>query len=170
MSTTYELANYDRLLRFRGTLIGHATSRRGQDADQIRWTEVDIYRTDGGQYVLHKIGKSRVFHAGPNMCSTTGGRLTTSKQVLLWKPDKLMDIAPCPICKPGAVGDNVNVVVERDRGITFTSTTARGIVESAYSQDQDGVTYLTKVAERALAEASAEDEEIREAFRVDIIA
>lgn len=169
-SQTYELANYDRVLRFTGERIAHATNRRGADEDQIRWTEVDIYRTAGGHYVLHKVGKSRVYHAGPRMCSGTMGKKTTSKQVSLWAPERVVDLAPCPVCKPGSYADHHIVVVEQDRGVTFTSKSAAGVVESAHNQDSDGVTYLTKVAERALAEASEVDDQIRDAYRVETIA
>ena len=169
----YELINYDRVLRFTGERIAHATSRRNISAerDQLRWTDVDIYRTKGNQYVLHKVGKSRVYHGGPNMCSGSGGRTTTSRVIFgQWEPDKVLDLAPCPVCKPPILEDMDKVNVERDRGVTFTSATGRGVVESAYSQDEDDVTYLTKVSERALRAASEVDDEIREAFLIETIA
>lgn len=170
MSQQYELANYDRVLRFVGERIAHATNRRGSDEDQIRWTEVDVYRTNGGHYVLHKIGKSRVYHAGPKMCAGTTGKKTTGRQIGYWDPERIVDLAPCPVCRPGSFADHQVVVVEQDRGVTFTSKTAAGVVESAHNQDSDGVTYLTRVAERALAEASEVDEQIRDAYRVETIA
>lgn len=168
-STQHELANYDRVLRFKGERIGHATSRRGQDRDQIRWTEVDIYRTEGGHYVVHKLGKSRVYHAGIMACSGTGAKQTTSKQLRL-NPEATADLAPCPVCKPDDWGFYQVVHVEQDRGVTATSASARGAVESCHSQDQDQVTYLTRVASRALEQAAEADPAIFEAFKVETVA
>lgn len=168
---TYELSNYDRILRFSGERIGHATSRAGRDIDQLRWTEVDIYLSTSGHYVLHKIGKSRVYHAGPQMCSGNGGKLTTANAVrTTWDEAKVKDLEWCPVCKPDDIATfNGPVKVEVDRGIAVTSTTAAGIVESAYAADSDGVMYLTKTAERALREAATVDDNIRDAFMVETI-
>lgn len=41
--------------RFTGELIGKATSHRpGKD----RWSEIEIYKTVGGDYVVHGVGRS----------------------------------------------------------------------------------------------------------------
>lgn len=167
----YELNNFDRVLRFNGERIAHSSSRKGSDRDIIRWTEVDIYRTAGGSYVIHKIGKSRVYHAGPYMCSGTTGKLVQTNTLLTRRREefRVTDLAPCPVCQPGPIQAHVSVTIEQDRGNTATSTTARGIVESAYNQDPEGVTYLTKTAKRALEEASSRDGAIRDAYLVETI-
>ena len=43
-------------VRFRGRLIGRATSRRG--AAQTQWTEILLHRTEGGRFVAQVIGHS----------------------------------------------------------------------------------------------------------------
>lgn len=53
----YELRDADgSLTTFDGVLLGHASSKNRPD--QPRWTELAIYRTLGGNYVVHKVGKS----------------------------------------------------------------------------------------------------------------
>lgn len=174
MSQQHELSNYDRLVRFRGERIAHATSRTGQDSSRIRWTEVDIYRTQGGSYLVHKVGKSRVFHGGSSPCSKTGGKRTTARQVHYnLSGEEVMDLTPCPVCKPGellSLPPHTAIYVEQDRATVHTSSTAAGAVESARSVDSDGVVYIPRVAERALREASQSDPALREAFMVEEVA
>lgn len=166
----YELANYDRVLKFTGERIAHASNRLGRDEKQIRWSEVAIYRTRGNQYVLHKVGKSRVYHAGPNRCGGTSGVNTSVNTIKRWPVEKRMDLAPCPVCQPDVLTAYTSVLVEQDRGVTFVSKTADGVIESAKNEDADGVVYITKVAERALAQAAEVDDDIYDAYSVETIA
>lgn len=170
-SQTYELANFDRILRFKGTLLASATSRRNQNDDALRWSEIVIYKTEGGSYVVHKIGKSRVYHGGPQECGANGGKPTTSRVVTTsWPADRVVDLISCPVCKPGPLNDIHHIKVEQDRGSTSVSSTPRGVVESCHNQDDDGVAYLPKLAERVLRDASNTDPLIRDAFQVETIA
>lgn len=45
-------------LAFKGYFLGSASSRRGQD--RPRWTEIDIYVTEGGSFVVHVMGHSEI--------------------------------------------------------------------------------------------------------------
>lgn len=51
----YQVHDRDRVLAFRGVLLGEATSQRpGRD----RWFEVRIFRTEAGTYVIEGVGRS----------------------------------------------------------------------------------------------------------------
>lgn len=69
--TTYEVHDRERLVRFTGELLGEATSRWANHADHLesfaprftrcgacRWTEVRVYRTEAGSYVIETVGRS----------------------------------------------------------------------------------------------------------------
>jgi hypothetical protein len=49
----------NRLLTFDGKLLASVSSR---DSDRDRWTEMRIYQTTGGSYILEKIGRSIRLH------------------------------------------------------------------------------------------------------------
>jgi hypothetical protein len=48
-----------RRVKFTGVLLARASS---ESHNRRRWTELALYRTDGGTYILEKIGASRVMH------------------------------------------------------------------------------------------------------------
>jgi hypothetical protein len=52
---TYEVFDQDRCLRFTGVLLGEASSQR---PGKPRWTEVQIFKTQADQYVVHRVGRS----------------------------------------------------------------------------------------------------------------
>jgi|ERR1035438_6032278 hypothetical protein len=53
----YTVVDRSRSIIFTGTLLGHASSA-GENKN--RWTEITIYLTDGGQYIVAGIGQSTV--------------------------------------------------------------------------------------------------------------
>lgn len=70
---TYELSDRERTVRFTGVLLGEATSRWERHTDHelpyaprfercgaCRWTEVRVYRTEAGSYVIETVGRSLV--------------------------------------------------------------------------------------------------------------
>jgi hypothetical protein len=144
-------------LEFDGDQIAVATTEENERT--LRWTEVHIFRTSSGKYVVQKIGKTRVYHRGSaeGPCAKYG------------KPGKYqnvdLDAIGCPVCNPD-LDDDDNVRIETDRYTAHVSDTAKGAVESIHSQDNDGVTYLTRVAREALHVAARKDEDIHDAFFV----
>lgn len=75
------VANGDQRIRFEGKQLSRASSEFGYRGEhKSRWTEITIYRTNDGKYVVSKIGKSRVVHLSydcpPARCcwSTTSSR------------------------------------------------------------------------------------------------
>ena len=113
----YRVRDEEHSFEFRGRCLAKTSSA---SEGKLRWTEVELYRTSSGRYVVATLGRS----ADPT--DATFWRATVSE-------------------------------------------TARGAVELLYQQDRDGVRYLTWTARQALEEASALDEELREAYQVQVI-
>lgn len=53
----YSLQDGDRQVEFTGELIGSANSDK---VGKQRWSEICIYRTTAGNYVVHGVGRSRI--------------------------------------------------------------------------------------------------------------
>ena len=53
MSRIYQCGD----IEFKGALLGSSTTG---DSDKTRWTDVHVYRTDGGRFIGHVIGRSIV--------------------------------------------------------------------------------------------------------------
>lgn len=56
---THQVRDGSRLIMFEGELLGFSSSER---EGVSRWTEMSVYLTDGGSYVLEKVGRSLVCH------------------------------------------------------------------------------------------------------------
>jgi hypothetical protein len=140
------------VIEFTGKQIGSGFSHGGEDA--LRWTEVRLFRTQAGKYVLQKVGRSVVIHVAGEDCSS-------GKE---WDGEATLNgYRPCPICRP--IDDEPDqLMIEQDRHTVHVSDTAEGIVECAYSQDSEGVTYMTRVAHQCLLRACRMDPAIKRAF------
>lgn len=88
--TKFQVKNQLEVIEFEGDLIAEATTERPNDP---RWTEINIYRTTGGSYVIHRVGRSVVYHLHGSECNygiaTAGAKLPR-------------DAEPCPTCKPAS--------------------------------------------------------------------
>jgi len=148
-------------VEFTGKQIGSGSSHGGKGT--LRWTEVRLFRTQAGKYVLQKVGRSVVAHAEDQPCTSGDPYFEDDGPEV-----NLSGYLPCPLCRPDFAQDAL--VLENDRYSVHVSDTAEGIVESAYSQDSDGVTYMTRVARQCLQRAGLMDDAIKRAFmtqRVD---
>lgn len=123
-----------------------------------RWSELHIYRTSGGQYILVKKGCSDVYHASRE-CGR-GGRFYTENPVDDFDFDSTQ---PCSKCRPDPKPDG-KVFMENDLVTVVVSRSAAGIVDSAHLTDRDDVVFLTKIGMRVLEKAAKKDEAIREAY------
>lgn len=153
----YELKNGEQTVKFTGERLAHRSSRR--DDNDLRWTEVAIYRTTGGNYVVQKVGRSRVYHRGGQPC-TSGDKIPFTETFVS------SELAPCPRCKPDRYTTINGFTRETDRHTVHVSETPQGAVEVCYSTDDNGVLYLTRQARDALGEAASRDAALRAAFLV----
>lgn len=154
----YDLPNGDQRVQFTGQMLGKRSSRQG-DHD-LRWTEIEMYKTQAGKYIVHKVGRSVVFHRANQACSSG----TSTRNLSL-----LNDRVPCPRCNPDQIqmlGTTNPALIETDRHTVHVSDTAAGAVESCYTQDKDRVAYLTYPARQLLAEVAQNDTSVHQAFMV----
>src|SRR3954467_12138566 len=56
----FNVKDGQRNLTFMGWQVAAADSQSGND---VRWTELTLYKTLTGKYVLEKVGRSDVFHS-----------------------------------------------------------------------------------------------------------
>jgi hypothetical protein len=95
------LKDEDRNIEFRGRLLASASS---EEPGKTRWTEVEIYKTVGGNYVVSTIGRSREpaehdFHR-TNVSETARGAVEVLYQIdrdgvryLTWTARQALDDA-----------------------------------------------------------------------------
>lgn len=95
MSAYFVVPNDLQELEFYGEHLGHASTERDSS---VRWTEIDIYRTDGGNYVVVRLGQSLVYHTLESGCTTSGYKV---KGDLIHEESE-----PCEKCNPGVPEDS----------------------------------------------------------------
>ena len=154
----------DRTYRFDGELLAHASSHR---PGRARWSEISLFKTRGGEYILVKAGRSLVFHAkrscaGPFAKSAKGPKIG----------DAYRERIPCQRCVPvgrpeGGIHEIFN---ENDLVTVIRSKSAEGVVESAHILDEDEVLTLPYLAQRMLQDAGTKDEAIKAAYAVEVVA
>jgi hypothetical protein len=148
-----ELRDSDgRWVRFRGVRISEASS---WESWKLRWFEIRIYKREDGGYVVHKVGRSVVYHL-PG-CETITGRVDLD---MVDEPDGSR--IPCPRCKPELSDDPV--VLERDKSNIHESVDVNGMVMSLYQTDGDGIRFISKTARAALRFARFKDEAVMQMF------
>lgn len=154
----YEVRNGNRTLRFEGRHLAHSSSKR---PDAARWIEFDLYRTQAGSYVLSRVGVSHVFHSVVCPLVTRYGLHELDSDLL--SPDAV----PCVECDP----DDLDPIVfpETYRYWTLVSEEPDAILDALYKEDANGARYLTRVAERLLVKAAAQDESIDLIYRFEYI-
>ena len=96
MSTQYTVWNQLKPIEFKGTLLGSSSTRK---RDSYRWTEIHIYRTDGGAYIIERLGKSVIYHAAAGKCDVSKGLRITGSQIL-------DSSEPCDRCDPAIPEDD----------------------------------------------------------------
>lgn len=164
----YKVPDRTRNLEFEGRMIGKASTQRS-DGD-LRWTDITIYVTEGGQYVCQKEGVSLVYHRAESTCR--GGETVTN-------PEITEEAVPCPDCRPPSLNmlDDIraNAGPEGDparyrREVTLSSAEVTNdpykVATLVHYQGR-----LTTVATEALRRASLRDKRLGEIFgRVETIA
>ena len=119
----------------------------------------------GGQYVLARRGVSHYLHSGS--CAVV--RRNNIPSALVAHLDPTGEWTPCESC--GGLPDDDGIVYpEQPRYWAQASKSADGGVESLYKYDENDTRYLTRVAERLLADASKKDDAIRRVYLSEEIA
>ncbi len=62
-----------------------------------RWVEFELYALDNGQWLIHRVGRSNVYHRIDTRCTTRTGRQSGDPAGANDLPD---DAVPCLVCRP----------------------------------------------------------------------
>lgn len=158
-----EVLNGDQTVIFEGDLLGSASSELGfRDERRERWSEIEIYRTVDGKYVVVKIGKSRVVHTS-QQCRTLRSNIDPPELIA----GDLRGYAMCSVCHPNPQAGSL--YLERPHSSAVVAEAPRGAVAACYSKDRNGLWFLTHNAEDALRDAFDRDRDLEQAFlRFDV--
>jgi hypothetical protein len=154
----HEIKDGDRTLQFNGTLLAKSSSARKYS---YRWIEFELYRTESGSYILSRIGVSLIFH---------GAACALVKRYDLQEKSNttLQDNAiPCEECDPD---DTIDLVFpEKYRHWAQVSEKPDAVLDALYKHDNNGVRYLTSVAQRLMKDAARVDKGMAEVYNYEII-
>ena len=150
----YKVKDGPRTLIFDGQELSHASSFY---PGKLRWIEFTIYKTNAGQYVVARTGKSFVYHREDCPTVRRNHIAALPGQVI---PDTMK---PCDICNPSRVHDEI-LFPETPREAATTCSTAEGVVKWMRQKDSNGIDYLTNVAKDALELAAESDLAINDAY------
>lgn len=162
MSTTWHVRDSARrTLEFEGEKLAQVSSERRHSP---RWTEMTLFRTDTGKYVISKVGHTRVLH--DPACTSIRGKLNLYvDEYPEGDPEEdNFDLHTC-------IGDTYyidEIVVEETRYWAFVSESAKDIVSTLH-KTEDGVRSLPRMSANLLEEAAPKDVDIAKAFSVERI-
>jgi hypothetical protein len=118
-----------------GTLIAAVTTQRPAHGDRRpRWLEMNLYRLDSGGYLLHRLGRSVVYHAAAGPCAFKGEEVLVETL-----PDDAVrcedaPLARGPVCAPRwpqDLADDEVVLLEQVRHTIDQGPDPQSIVERA---------------------------------------
>lgn len=101
-----------------------------ENDDKTRWVEFRLYRRNDGGYVVHRTGKSLIYHKLDTTCQTRGGSLRGYPARASSLPT---DAEPCDWCNPPWPEDlapDTQVRFEEDRDTITRVRTAGEVVHS----------------------------------------
>lgn len=149
---SYVVRNGIQEMEFVGVKLSHASTERDSS---VRWTEIDIYRTQGGNYVIQTIGVSVVYHAPKSRCTKKGSEINGGLLPL--------DSEPCLRCRPQDHDDpdfdaTETYIMERNLSRVKVVEDPKRIQEAMITHDDDRKVYdMSPVAKEALDKAVAQD-------------
>lgn len=154
----FEVRNGNRILRFEGRHLANSSSKR---LGSPRWIEFDLYKTQAGSYVLSRVGVSYVYHSVVCPLVQRYGLHAASSDSLS------ANAVPCEDCDPDDL--DPEVFPETFRYWTLVSEEPEAILDALYKEDSNGARYLTRVAERLLLQAAAQDASLDMIYRFEYI-
>lgn len=153
-----------RRITFRGDLLAKASTRR---PNAWRWTDLALYRTTGGTYILEKIGASRVMHIAD--CPFVIADLPRFQEIYPGEDPEddayhFCDPSTSDPCVPdGALYDFPSLLVEQDRHWAQISDDAPSVVRSLMRY-RNGSRWLPRVSVQLLSRAADVDEKVKVAY------
>jgi hypothetical protein len=153
-----------RVIEFDGQLLGEVTSRRGSRGP--RWTELRLFKTDAGTYVLEKVGVSVVVHA-PG-CSNIIGALPRFQEEYPGADPADGTWWICDRCGSEAVQDITRLLVETNRHWALIAEDPAQIVDALYRR-KEGARSMPVMSLNLLDEAGKNDPAILGAFQSEFV-
>jgi hypothetical protein len=154
----FEVRDGNRVLRFDGEHLSGSSSRTH---NQDRWVEFNIYRTKSGNYVLERIGHTKLYHALD--CSIVERNNLKPSGIENLNDEHL----PCELCDPDEYLEVV--AIEKPRYFVLVSESPEAVLEALYKYDNSGARYLTHVAQRLIEDACEVDTRLEKAYRIEYI-
>lgn len=161
---TFQVQDAARILEFEGQLLSDVSTETDSNP---RWTEMELYRTINGQYVLCIIGRSVVYHAHAGRCNSG-----VPTPVAEMDSDLLDELEPCYKCNPPTDEElvtSVTIDLEEDRHAVHVCDTAKEVVAKlrnpkAAAGRTTGL--ISGPGQRLLGIASRVDQDIKDAATV----
>ncbi len=156
---TYQVRDGARLLVFEGELLGSISSRRADP----RWTEMNLYRTTMGEYILEKVGRSVMTHIAG--CGEIIGNIPRFQSE---HPGDDPDFGYVyHHCVPEEY-DFTKLLVENDRYWATRVKTPEEIVEALYRRKR-GMQHMPRIGLELLEQVSERDPSFGDSWRVEIV-
>jgi hypothetical protein len=152
--TTYTIKDATHSVQFDGELLAEVST---ETDTAVRWTELELYRTYHGLYLLHRIGQSLVYHR-PGTCNF--GSKTSWDKV----PE---DAEPCSVCNPSVpeAPAEYEVWLEQPRHHVDRCATPEAVEEALLmkrpGKASTGSRFLSSPARKLLDLAGKNDDGIR---------
>ena len=147
-----------RTINFTGVLLSSISSAR---TGRLRWTVIEVYRTDGGLFVGHRVGRSLIVH--DVSCMSISGRRLPGLEVVKNSDTPIDQRMPCPECKPkiqkAYSDDPLSLRVEIDRHWTSICDSAEQLYDELHTT-RHGARSLSYMASTLLVNAAQHDAEI----------
>lgn len=141
-----------RVLRFRASVLGAATSQRGSAP---RWSELVVYRLEDGSYLISKIGRSVVAHR-PD-CFRVNHRMQPWSQARHTE-EFLGPRAGCRDCRPNlAHGISDDTVVEVTRYRAMYAENAESVAAALEDPLAAATLPMPKLVRDVLSQCAASD-------------
>jgi hypothetical protein len=146
-----------RRITFEGNLLARASSER---SGTRRWTELALYRTTAGTYILEKIGASRVTHVRD--CPEVVEDLPRFQEIYPGEDPDDMEFQYHD-CVP-EIYDFPSLLVEKDRPWAQISTDPISVIKSLMRY-RDHSRWLPRLSMNLIEQAAELDDGVRRAYR-----
>jgi hypothetical protein len=154
-----------RVIEFEGERLAEVSSRR---SGSPRWTELRLYRTQSGVFVLEKVGASVVVHA-PGCPEILPGATLPRFQAEYPGEDPANDSWWwCESCGARAAQDMTALLVEQPRFWAIISETPDEIVDSLYRR-KGGARTMPRMSLVLLEDAAKSSPEILDSYRSEVL-
>jgi hypothetical protein len=127
--------------------------------DKARWVEFRLYRKDEGGFVVHRTGKSLIYHKANTRCAIRSGDQPGQPTPVQDLPE---DAEPCERCKPPWADQLPGAFIVRFEGdrntITHVKTAAEAVRVLTWDARAQMEIWSEPVSRLLMAAAGADDE------------